>query len=63
MNIQGCIPRFLKKNGGWVLTVLSCIGVVVTAVLTADEAVKADEALKDEHFQKVEKEIDKHHFE
>ena len=55
MNIQGCIPRFLKKNGGWVLTVLSCIGVVVTAVLTADEAVKADEALKDEQFQKVEK--------
>lgn len=48
MNIQGCIPRFFNKNGGWVLTILSCIGVVVTAVLTGEEAVKADRALEEE---------------
>lgn len=59
MNIIGCIPRFLKKNAGWILTGLSCAGVVGTAVLVAEEAPIAkaalEEAGKDEELSVFEK--------
>lgn len=34
----GCVPRFIKNHAGWILTILSCGGVVATAVLVAEEA-------------------------
>ncbi len=43
----GCIPRFIKNHAGWILTILSCGGVIATAVLVAEEspevAAKLDE--------------------
>lgn len=39
---------FLKRNRGMIFTVGSAIGVVVTAVLSANAAIKAEEILKDE---------------
>ena len=46
MNIVGCIPRFLKKNSGWILTALSALGLTGTAVLAAKEAPVAKERLQ-----------------
>lgn len=34
----GCVPRFIENHAGWILTILSCGGVVATAVLVAEEA-------------------------
>ena len=34
----GCVPRFIKNHAGWILTILSCGGVIATAVLVAEEA-------------------------
>lgn len=45
MNIVGCVPRFLKAHGGWLLTGLSILGLTGTALLTADAAPKARDAL------------------
>jgi hypothetical protein len=38
MNFVGCIPRFLKKNAGWVLTALGTAGFIGTSYLIAKEA-------------------------
>ena len=38
MNFIGCIPRFLKKNAGWVLTALGTAGFIGTGYLIAKEA-------------------------
>ena len=46
--------EFFQKYGGWLLAGLSSIGVVVTAVLAADEAPKAKEAIHEEELHRVE---------
>lgn len=38
MGFVGCIPRFLKAHGGWVLTALGIGGFGATVMLTAKEA-------------------------
>jgi len=38
MNLLQLIPKFFNKHGGWILTILSSLGVVGTAVLVANEA-------------------------
>ena len=45
MNIVGCVPRFIKAHGGWLRTGLSILGLTGTALLTADAAPKARDAL------------------
>ena len=45
MNIQGCVPRFLKAHGSLILTILSGLGLVGTVVATANAAPKANDAL------------------
>lgn len=58
MNIVGCIPRFLKAHGGWVLTGLSVLGLTGTAVLTAKAAPKANQALQEAKDDKIVEWID-----
>ena len=41
----GCIPRFLRAHGGWILTILGVAGVGGTAYLAAKETPKAEEAV------------------
>lgn len=48
MNIQGCIPRFLKAHGSLILTILSGFGLVGTVVTTAKAAPKAEKDLQEE---------------
>ena len=45
MNFVGCIPRFLKAHGGWILTALGIAGFGGTVILTAKEAPKVSEAI------------------
>ena len=40
--------KFLEKNGGWLLAAFSSIGVIITSVLAAKEAPKAQKAIEDE---------------
>lgn len=51
----GCIPRFLKAHGGWVLTILGVAGVGGTAYLAAKETPKAMQAVKDADDEKYER--------
>ena len=44
MGFYGCIPRFIKKHAGWILTALGLGGMTGTVILTAKAAPKvADE--------------------
>lgn len=45
MNIQGCIPRFIKGHGSLILTILSGAGLIGSVILTAKQAPKAEGAL------------------
>lgn len=58
MNLVGCIPRFLKAHGGWVLTALSAAGFIGTTVLVANEAPKVREELDRETNMKIHRQID-----
>ena len=40
--------NFMEEKGGWILAILSSVGVVVTSVLAAEEAPKAKQAIEDE---------------
>ena len=44
--------EFMEKNGGWILAGLSSIGVVVTSVLTAKEAPKAQEKIREAEYER-----------
>lgn len=46
MNLVGCIPRFIKKHLGWILTGFSSLGVIGTAILAAEEGAAAKEILQ-----------------
>lgn len=46
--------KFLEKNGGWLLAIFSSIGVVLTSVLAAKEAPKAQEAIAEEERRRME---------
>lgn len=46
MGFVGCIPRFLKAHGSWILTALSAAGLVGTAVLVAKEAPVVEQELQ-----------------
>ena len=61
MNFFGCIPRFLKAHGGWVLTALGSLGLVGTVMLVAEEAPKADAELYEADCQHVADWIDENH--
>lgn len=54
MNIQGCVPRFLKHHGSLILTILSGIGLVGTVILTAKVAPMAKEELEEEQRRRYE---------
>lgn len=45
MNIQGCVPRFIKDHGSLILTILSGVGLIGSVILTAKQAPKAEGAL------------------
>lgn len=60
MGFVGCIPRFLKAYGGWVLTALSSAGLVGTVILAAKEAPKAQTELIIAQQEKVEEWVEKH---
>lgn len=46
MSIRSAVSYFFRRNGGTILTVLSAVGVVGTAYLSGQAAVKADKELK-----------------
>ncbi len=46
MNIQGCVPRFIKEHGSLILTILGAVGLVATVIETAKQAPKAEKAMK-----------------
>ena len=52
MGFVGCIPRFLKAHGGWILTLLGIGGFVGTTVLVANETPDAKEAVLDAWLEK-----------
>lgn len=54
MGFAGCIPRFIKANGGWIFTVLSAVGLVGTTILVANEAPVVDKELKSAEEEKGE---------
>lgn len=58
MNIQGCIPRFIKNHGSLILTVLSGLGLVGTVIVTAKQAPKAEKELQEEWHWKVHRRVD-----
>lgn len=45
MDIQGCIPRFIKGHGSLILTILGAAGLLATVIETAKQAPKAETAL------------------
>lgn len=53
MNIQGCVPRFIKGHGSLILTILSGLGLIGTVVLTAKQAPKAEHELQKELNAKI----------
>ena len=61
MNIQGCVPRFLKAHGSLILTILSGLGLVGTVVATANAAPKAKANLEAAADEKAEIAIDRIH--
>lgn len=58
MGFYGCIPRFVKNHGSLILTVLSGLGLVGTAVAAAKVAPKAEKELKEELIWKRHHRID-----
>ena len=58
MNIQGCIPRFIKGHGSLILTILSGLGLIGTVILTAKQAPKADREFQKELDAKIHRHID-----
>lgn len=58
MNIQGCIPRFIRGHGSLILTILSGIGLIATVVATAKQAPKAEKELEAELNYKVHQRVD-----
>lgn len=58
MNIQGCIPRFIKGHGSLILTILSGLGLIGTVVVTAKQAPKAEKELREELNWKVHRKVD-----
>ena len=59
MNIQGCIPRFIKGHGSLILTILSGLGLIATVTVTAKQAPKAKAAIQDSRHDKIDKICDK----
>lgn len=59
MNIQGCIPRFIKGHGSLILTILSGIGLIATVAVTAKQAPKAENAMKDARCDKIDEICDR----
>ena len=53
MNIQGCIPRFLKAHGSLILTILSGLGLISTVAVTAKVAPQAEYAISDALIGKI----------
>lgn len=58
MNIQGCVPRFIKGHGSLILTILGAVGLVATVVETAKQAPKAEEELRNELHWKIHHRVD-----
>ena len=60
MNFFGCVPRFLKTHGSWVLTVFGLVGFGTTVILTAKEAPKVYEETADAQMRKIDEVWDKY---
>ena len=58
MNIQGCIPRFIKGHGSLILTILSGLGLIATVTVTAKQAPKAEYELRHKLRGKIDHRID-----
>lgn len=58
MGFYGCVPRFIKAHGSLILTVLSGLGLVGTAVAAAKVAPKAEHELRRELWGKVGRRVD-----
>ena len=58
MNIQGCIPRFIRGHGSLILTILSGIGLIATVVETVKVAPKAESELQNELHWKIHHRVD-----
>lgn len=58
MNFVGCIPRFLKAHGGWILTALSAAGFITTTVLVAKETPGAEAVISTEIERRIDERID-----
>ena len=53
MNFVGCIPRFIKAHGGWILTALSLAGFAGTTVLVANAAPEVEKEMQDAKTEKI----------
>lgn len=53
MGFYGCIPRFIKKHAGWILTALGLGGMTGTVILTAKVAPKVEQELQNELAWKI----------
>ena len=53
MNFIGCIPRFIKAHGGWILTALSLAGFAGTTVLVANAAPEVEQEMQDAKAEKI----------
>lgn len=62
MNFFGCIPRFLKAHGGWVLTALGSLGLVGTVILTAQETPEAKRLVEEAEADSYSKWMDENVF-
>lgn len=58
MNIQGCIPRFIKGHGSLILTILSGAGLIGSVILTAKQTPKAERELQEELHWKIHHRVD-----
>lgn len=58
MGFYGCVPRFIKNHGSLILTILSGIGLVGTAVAAAKVAPKAEKELQEELHWKIHHRVD-----
>lgn len=52
MGFYGCIPRFIKKHAGWILTALGLGGMTGTVILTAKAAPKVADEISEEVTQR-----------
>lgn len=53
MGFYGCIPRFIKKHAGWILTALGLGGMTGTVILTAKAAPTVERELQNELAWKI----------